>query len=122
MPSKELRSLDQIMDGALTERFNAALNELWRNVFDHNTDPNRIRSISLTFKFKPNEARDVAAMLAEVKTTLAPPVPLAQTVLIQQHDDGSVTAIEHTNQITGQIDMGGNENIPNVITFTANKH
>lgn len=117
MASRELRSLDQMMDGALTERFNAELAKLWDNVFDPNTDPMRTRTISLIFKFKPNERRDAADMMTDVQLKLASPTPLTQTVLIEQHDDGSVTAIERTSQVAGQIDIEGEVNIPRVIEF-----
>ena len=65
MVSRELKSLDQLMDGALVERFNQELSKLMENVFDMRTDPNKRRRISLIFDFKPNERRDAAEMSAQ---------------------------------------------------------
>lgn len=116
MISRELKSLDQLMDGALVERFNAALRQAMENVYDMRTDANKVRTINLVFKFKPNERRDAAEMTADVKVNIAPPMPLKQTVLMYQHDDGSVSLVERTEQIPGQIDMhGGEQPIPKVV-------
>lgn len=34
MPQKPYRGLDQLMDGAITKRFNDELTRLWDNVYD----------------------------------------------------------------------------------------
>jgi len=120
MVSRELKSLDQLMDGALVERFNQELSKLMENVFDMRTDPNKRRRISLIFDFKPNERRDAAEMSADVKIVTAPPTPLTQTVLMSVSDDGHVRITERTDQIPGQINFEGNEApMPKMIEFKA---
>ena len=120
MISRELKSLDQLMDGALVERFNQELSKLMDNVFDMRTDPNKRRRISLIFDFKPNERRDAAEMSADVKIVTAPPVPLTQTVLMSISDDGHVRITERTDQIPGQINFEGKEApMPKMIEFKA---
>lgn len=122
MISRELKSLDQLMDGALVERFNQELSKLMDNVFDMRTDPNKRRRISLIFDFKPNERRDAAEMSADVKIVTAPPTPLTQTVLMSISDDGHVRITERTEQIPGQIDFEGVEApMPKMIEFKAPK-
>ena len=118
MPSRELKSLDQLMDGALVERFNAELAKLWDNIFDMRTDPRKTRAISIIFKFIPNERRDAADMVTDVNVKLLPPKPLQQTVLMHQHDDGTVLVSELTDQIPGQMDIEGDEQpLPQVVEF-----
>lgn len=118
MVSRDLKSLDQLMDGALVERFNQELAKLMENVFDLRTDPSKRRRISLIFDFKPNERRDAAEMSADVKIVTAPPIPLKQTILMSISDDGHVRLTERTDQIPGQIDMDGNETpIPKMVEF-----
>lgn len=120
MVSRELRSLDQMMDGALVERFNEDLQKVMQNVFDMRTDPKKPRKISLIFTFRPNDRRDAAEMFADVKVVIAPPVPLSQTVLMSVNDAGVVTLTERTDQIPGQIDMEGKEKpLPKEVTFKA---
>lgn len=114
--SRELNSLDNLMDGALVERFNAELGRVMENVFDLRTAPDKVRTISLVFKIKPNDRRDAADMTADVIIKLAAPLPLKQTVLMGQSDDGRVRLIERTDQIPGQQSIdGGEQPLPNVL-------
>ena len=118
MVSRDLRSLDQMMDGALVERFNEDLQRVMQNVFDMRTDPKKPRKISLIFTFRPNDRRDAAEMFADVKVVTAPPVSLSQTVLMSVNDNGFVTLTERTDQIPGQMDIDGNEKpLPKEISF-----
>ena len=122
MPSREIRSLDQLMDGAIVERFNNELRKVWENIFDMRTDPNKVRSISLVFRFVPNESRDAAIMGADVTLKLVPPKALYQTVLMYQQDDGTVRVSEHTSQLPGQLNIDGEvQQIPNVVEFPVRK-
>lgn len=123
MISRDLKSLDQLMDGALVERFNQELAKLMENVYDLRTDPNKRRRISLIFDFKPNERRDAAEMSADVKIVTAPPIPLKQTILMSISDDGHVRLTERTDQVPGQISMDGQETpLPKVIEFEPPKN
>lgn len=117
MPSREIKSLDQLMDGQLVKRFNAELQKVWENIFDFRTDAYKPREIALIFKFAPNAQRDAASMKADVKVKLIPPSPLEQTVLMHQCDDGSIEVSERTSQMAGQLDIDGNVTVPNVVTF-----
>lgn len=111
-------SLDNLMEGAVKERFNVELQELWKNIFDMRTSPTKARTITLTFSFIPSVNRDAAAMRYDVKTKLSPPEPLTQTVLMRQKDDGTVIVSEKSDQVAGQMDMQGRESpLPNVIEF-----
>lgn len=117
MATREIRNLDELMDGALNERFNDEFAKVLANVYDPNTKPDQMRSIQIVVKIKPDESRAVAGFEMSVTTKLAPPVPMRQVVFIEQHDNGTVVATEKTNQVPGQMDMDGGVNIPNVIEF-----
>ncbi len=117
MPSREIKSLDQLMDGQIVRRFNAELEKVWENIFDLRTDAYKPRQISLIFKFAPNAQRDAASMKADVQVKLVPPSPLEQTVLMHVSDDGAIEVSERTNQMPGQVDIEGNVTVPNVVTF-----
>lgn len=115
---RPIKSLSELMDGGVEERFNDALRRIWENVFDPNTDPGKVRELDLKIKIKPTENRDACAFSVDVITKTAPPVPLTQTVMLQVRSDGTVVATERTSQVPGQIDMDGNEqSLPKVITF-----
>ncbi|GHU76475.1 hypothetical protein AGMMS49992_22220 [Clostridia bacterium] len=113
----EIQSLDQLMGGALNERFNAAFKDILKNCFDPNTDPEKVRKIKVTIFVKPDGNRDAAKFGFDIKAEPAAPTAVTQTVYIHQKDDGSVEAVEKTNVAPGQVGFDGKEYIPNVIEF-----
>ena len=118
MAERPIKSLDDLMDGGVAERFNVELSKVWDNVYDPNTDSSKVRAVVLTVKIRPNERRDACDMRVSVQSKLAPQVELSQTVMITQRDDGSVLATERTDQIPGQVDIEGNvEPMPKTISF-----
>lgn len=118
MPQKPYRGLDQLMDGAITKRFNDELTRLWDNVYDMRAPATKARTITLKVTIKPNANRDAAAILYDIKSAPAAPEARQQTVFMRQRDDGSVQVTEQTAQLPGQIDMAGEEQpMPNVVEF-----
>lgn len=109
MAERQIKKLDELMDGALTERFENEMERVLKNVFDPNTNPKAKRQIQIIIEIAPNERRDAAEFKIDVKSRTAPPVAISQTVFIRQGDNGSVTATEVTSQIPGQINMDGQE-------------
>ena len=114
---RQIRKLDELMDGALTERFNYEMARVLQNVFDVNTKAKSKRKIQIVVDITPNERRDAADFRVDVRSTLAPVEPVAQTVMIYQDDEGNVTATELTGQVPGQMDMEGKTIIPRVVEF-----
>lgn len=118
MPERIIKSLSDLMDGSVEERFNSEIAKVWQNVYDPMTNATRARTVTLKVKITPNERRDSCDFRVSVSSTLAPHEDLTQTVMLQLKSDGTVTATERTNQIPGQIDMNGGEApIPTVISF-----
>lgn len=118
MAERQIKSLDELMDGAVQERFDHELNSVWQNVFDPNTDSKKTRQVILAVKITPNERRDAADFRVSVYSKLAPKVDMSQTVMIQQRDDGSILATERTDRVPGQIDIFGEEApMPRTIQF-----
>ena len=119
---RQIKQLDELMDGALTERFNMEMERVLRNVFDPNTDPKAKRQIIITIEIQPNERRDAAGFTMDVKSKIAPPIKMSQTCFLFQDDEGNVTATEITKQVPGQIDMNGQEQqMPRVVEFGKSK-
>ena len=116
--ARQIKQLDELMDGALTERFNREMDRVLQNVFDPNTDPKAKRQIQIVVEIKPNETRDAAEFKVDLKTKIAPPVPMVQMCFLYQNDAGEVTAAEVTREIPGQMDMdGGEQPLPRVVEF-----
>ena len=117
---RPIKSLSELMDGGVEQRFNAGMGEIWQNVQDPNTDPKAKREMILKVTIKPNERRDSAEFSVEVTTKLASPKALSQTVMLQYNSDGSVVATERTDQIPGQLSFEGTEQpLPKVVKFEA---
>lgn len=120
--ARQIKQLDELMDGALTERFNAAMEQVLANVFDPNTSPKAKRQIQIIFDIVPNERRDAAEFKTDVKTKTAPPVAIAQTVFLHMDDNGNVTATEMTKEVPGQVGMDGSvQALPRVVEFGGGK-
>ena len=116
--ARKIKQLDELMDGALTERFNREMERVLGNVFDPNTNPKAKRQIQIVIDIAPNERRDAAEFKVDVKSKIAPPVAIAQTVFLHKDDEGNVTATEMTKEVPGQIGMDGNiQPLPSVIEF-----
>lgn len=116
--ARQIRQLDELMDGALTERFNREMERVLSNVFDPNTDAKAKRQIQIVIDIAPNERRDAADFKVDVKSKIAPPVAIAQTVFLHMDDAGNVTATEITKEVPGQMDMDGNvQALPHVLEF-----
>lgn len=115
---RPIKSLSDLMDGSVEERFNAELDKVWQNVYDPNTDPKKARTLTLKVKIIPNERRDSCDFRVNVTSSLAPYEDLTQTVMLAIGADGQITATERTDQIPGQLDMEGNETpIPQTVNF-----
>ena len=115
---RQMKKLDELMDGAVTERFNMEMDRVMKNIYDPNTDPKAKRSIMITITIEPNESRDVGRYAVDVKSKTAPMMPITQVCFLRQNDDGMVVATEMTKQVPGQMDMDGNEApMPRVVEF-----
>lgn len=122
MATRQIKNLDELMDGAVNEQFNQNLAQLWDNVFDPNTDPKKARVLTMKIKIVPNERRDSAEMRVSFSKSLAQNLDLAQTVMLEVAGNGAIIATERTDQIPGQMDMdGGEQPMPKMVSFKAVK-
>ena len=118
MQNQEIKSLEALMGGAVSERFASATRELWCNVLDPNTDPTKVRTLSLQLKVKPTKDRKFATMSLDVSTKLAPPASVETSIIIGADEQGVITAYESVEGVEpGQIDVDGNTHIPTVVQF-----
>ena len=92
--SEEKLSLANISQGAAIERFDLALGEILDNIQDPNTDPEAVREINLKVKIKPNELREMAAIVIEVVPKPAPMTPVLSAALLDKDVKGRGDARE----------------------------
>ena len=103
---REIKGLDDMMGGAVTERFNAALKTCLKNIIDPNTDATKARKVTLELTIKPSKDRTTADFNLLCRPTLAPPVAVTQSMVINRNDAGEVVALQTAaNQLPGQMDV-----------------
>lgn len=89
-------TLNTVAKGAAPERFQDELARLVENVLDPNTDPEAVRSITLTLKVKPHESREQATVALEVKSKLAPPKAVPDVMYLgKARDTGELVATRY---------------------------
>ena len=103
MAERPIKSLSDLMDGGLEERFNQELTKVWQNVYDPNTNPTAARKVVMEVKIVPKERRDSVQFHVNVSSKLAPHVALTQTVMLSLGADGTITATERTEQVPGSL-------------------
>ena len=112
----EFVDLSNLARGAALELLNDALNKVWDNVLDPNTAAKAPRGVTLTVSIKPNEERNIANTVIDVKAKLAPPKGVGTVVYIGKDASGQGVAQEHnprqpelplTNNVTNIAEGGG---------------
>lgn len=104
--SEKMFNLEEFAGGALSEQFNTEAQKIIENIADPNTDPTKVRKLTITAAFKANSNRNMVITSIEVKPGLAP-VKAFETSLMLDKDiqTGKVMAAEINNQIPGQEEM-----------------
>ena len=102
----ELLNLNEIADGALQEKLNAAMRKVLENMQDPNTPYKVKRGITVKLGFTQTESRNDAVVDVSVETKLAPASPI-QTMMSIGKDlrNGEVYAEEDGKQVKGQMSL-----------------
>lgn len=64
--------INNLAGGAMAERINRELQKVAENVMDPNTKAESVRTVTISIKIKPNEARQIGTTDIDVKSSLAP--------------------------------------------------
>ena len=100
----ELIALQQFCGGALQEKVNAAVMQVFENLQDVNTPWKVKRGITINIGFNQNEDRDDATVTVAVTTKLAPVMPIETRMAIGKAlRTGEIYAEEYGKQIKGQM-------------------
>ena len=99
-------NLETFAGGALQEKFDAAMEQVLKNMMDPNTPWKNKRGITIDVTFEQNEDRDDASVGVAVKTKLAAVKPIGTRMSIG-HDikTGETYAEEYGTQVRGQMSM-----------------
>ena len=110
-------SLDSLANGALLEKFNAAMSKVTENIADPNTKAKAKRKIIMEIICSPEEDRDFVPIEIAVKTTLAPAKSIASRIVIGRDKDGKAVSNEYNgnkNQIRMEVAENGDVSLQSV--------
>jgi len=92
-------NLETLNSGAVIDLFEEEFGKLLKNVADNNTEPTKVRSVTIKVSIKPSKDRSRAETLVAVTSTLAPLKPNESSIVFSS-DGELVTAytVEHGKQ------------------------
>lgn len=96
MARSELEQVDinNLKDGEAARQFATRLSAVLENIDDPNTLPETVRTITMTFAFKPTQDRRAAHVLIKSDVKLAPNVRPEATVIHIAQRQGKLVAAE----------------------------
>lgn len=102
----ELLNLNEIAEGALQEKINAAMRKVLENMQDPNTPYKVKRGITIKIGFTQTESRTDAVVDVSVETKLAPSSPINTMMAIGKDlRNGEFYAAEYGKQVKGQMSL-----------------
>lgn len=104
-----LGGLDELIGGAITQRFSHSMEDVIANILDLNTPAVKPRTITIKVTIKPDESREGAEFAVDVIPKLQPRRAVKTELRFGTDDNGVICAREITRQIPGQTDFEGNE-------------
>jgi hypothetical protein len=102
---QQLISLDHIAGGAVLEKVNNALGEVFKNIHDPNTDYRKKRSLTLQITFETDSEREYIETSFVVNKRLAPEEAVTTRVIIGVDGKGNILGSELRKQVPGQQHM-----------------
>jgi len=102
-------TLETINGGAVLDLFTEEFEKLIDNVADGNTEPDKVRSITIKVSVKPSKNREMAATKVEVTSRLAPLKPNEATIVFSS--DGTKVEAFTTAQGKQQALPGMDQNV-----------
>ena len=105
--------LQELVGGALQEKFSKSFEKVVENLQDLNTSFKVKRKITITLSFDQNEARDDVSVSVDVAEKLAPQQGMNTKFFIGKDlKPGEVFAEEYGKQIRGQMSISDLETAP----------
>ncbi|UJW59808.1 replication terminator protein [Bacillus sp. A116_S68] len=94
--------LDDFAGGALSERFNQELEKVLENIADPNTDPGKVRTLTVKVKMSGDDQRNMAHADIEASSKLVPAREVPAKLIIDYDEKGKLTAAELKSGVKGQ--------------------
>ncbi|WP_313528743.1 replication terminator protein [Anaerotignum sp.] len=97
--------------GAVSERIQDAIQKVYENIADPNTELDKARKLTIELIFKPSKTdREMVDVQVVAKTTLQPRKAINSTMVIAKDNNGAVIAQEwDKNVMRGQQEIHADE-------------
>lgn len=102
MSQKQIVDLNTFAHGALAERFNEELLKILENIADPNTDPTKVRTLTIKVKIAGDEDRNLANAKIQAQAKLVPAREVPAKLIIDYDTNGQLTGAELKSNIPGQ--------------------
>lgn len=109
----EKLDISMLAGGAVKEAVEYALEDIFQNIKDLNTQAEKTRKLTLTIEFKPDESRQVIKTSVNTKTSLVPVNSISTQLLLDKVGNKTV-ATELLKQNPNQMaieDLADNEKV-----------
>lgn len=111
--------LSDISEGAVQEKIDREMKRVAANIIDPNTDPKKKRKLTLTMTLTPNADRRTINVDTEVKSTLAPQVPVSTTMMTgRDMNTGEIAVNELLSGVAGQAFIDPDDGVVKTDTGT----
>lgn len=114
-------NLEEFADGALAEKVNIAMKEVFSNIQDPNTEFKTKRKLTVELIFAADEDRGLSEVIINTKTKLASPKGVSTRVIIGTDGKGGIIASEFKKQIPGQSAMRVDKETGEIVTTAEEK-
>ncbi len=94
--------LNNFADGGLSEKFNDELQKVLENIADPNTDPTKVRSVTVTVSLKGDKKRELATTTIRATSKLAPYEDIETQIIMDRDSKGKVVGKELKSGVKGQ--------------------
>lgn len=108
--SFDKKSILELCHGAFMELADYGTAKLFDDIMDPNTQAKSPRTLTITFKFTPNEKRSKVEVEYTPKLSFGKMLPLNTTLhAMADRETGEMCLVEATPQIPGQMGLDGGE-------------
>ena len=98
--------INKLAGGAMAERINRELQKVAENILDPNTNAITARTVTVTIKIKPDDAREIGMTDIQVNSSLAPAKGVPAKFVFDYGKDGKAVIAElNTGQDRNQAQM-----------------
>ena len=100
-------NIQSFAGGAVAEQISAAIQRVYENIADPNTEPEKARKLTIELTFKPSKSdRTDVDVFAVVKTRLQPRAAITSRIIVEGDGQGNVRAAEwNKNAMNGQLEL-----------------